>query len=336
MKKLSIIIPVYNTELFLSKCINSLLNQNIPFSDYEIIIVNDGSTDNSLLIAETFRKKHSVIRLFSQENIGVGAARNFGIREAIGKYLLFVDSDDYIQPDCLGSLIKYMELNSLDLLRFNYCTVNENGQTIQKTKNSTFSIIYNNYVVNGETFLTDYLGWACYAWSFLYRTSFLKRNDLFFNPSIYFEDVEWLVRVLKLVNRVLSIDRKIYVYLHRPGSITQSIQIDKKNKVISDKLFIIESLKQLSETSPNKKVSLWCNGMISLTIMGILAYVENELPERKIEIVNILNDKKFLPLKSYRFTFKQKRDLTIINFSPLLYCILKRKSLTYNHNQISH
>lgn len=325
MKKLSIIVPFYNVEKYLGKCVNSLLSQDISINEYEIILVNDGSTDGSLEIADSFAKRNGNVKLFSQKNIGVGSARNKGIESADGKYLMFVDSDDYIQPNCLGSLIECMEINLLDLLRFNYCAVNENMQIIQKTKNSTFSIVYNNNVVNGETFLTDYLGWACYAWSFLYNTSFIKENELYFNPTIFFEDVDWLVKVLTLANRVLSIDKEIYVYLQRQGSITQSIQTEKKNKVISDKLFIIENLKHLSETTQNKKVSLWCNGMISLTFMGILAYVENELPERKKEITDLLHEKKFLPLKYYRFTLKQKRDLTIINLSPCLYCYLKRK-----------
>jgi glycosyltransferase involved in cell wall biosynthesis len=301
------------------------LVQNIPYTDYEIIIVNDGSTDRSLLIAKKLKKQHSIIKLFSQENIGVGAARNVGIKESIGKYLLFVDADDYIQPNCLEQLINCMEFNSLDLLRFNYYAVNENGIIIQKTRNSTFSIVYNKNVVSGETFLTDFLGWACYSWSFLYNSSFLKRNDLYFNPTIYFEDVDWLVRILQLANRVLSIDIQVYVYLKRLGSITQSVQTEKKNKVLSDKLIIVENLKLLSKTTQNKKVSNWCHGMISLTFMGILTYVENKLPERKNEIASLMYKKRYLPLKSYRFTFKQKRDLAIINLSPFLYCFLKRK-----------
>lgn len=325
MKILSIIVPFYNVEKYLGTCLNSLLNQDITINDYEIVLINDGSTDRSLEIADSFVKRYENVQLFSQENIGVGSARNKGIKSARGKYLMFVDADDYVQTGCIGSLIECMESNSLDLLRFNYYAINGNGQIIGKTKNSTYSIAYNKDVVNGETFLTDYLGWACYAWSFLYNTSFISKNDLYFNPSIFFEDVDWLVKVLTLANRVLSIDKEIYVYLQRQGSITQSIQTEKKNKVISDKLFIIENLKHLSETTQNKKVSLWCNGMISLTFMGILAYVENELPERKKEITDLLHEKKFLPLKYYRFTLKQKRDLTIINLSPCLYCYLKRK-----------
>jgi glycosyltransferase involved in cell wall biosynthesis len=254
-KILSIIVPIYNVEKYLTKCLNSLLNQDISPNEYEIILINDGSTDGSLKIAHSFAEKYQNFHLITQDNLGLGAARNEGIKNANGKYLLFVDSDDSIQSRCLTKLIECMELYSLDLLRFNYCAVNENEQIIRKTKNSTFSIEFNNEVVNGETFLAQYLGWACYAWSFLYNASFLKKNKLFFNPTIYFEDVDWLVKVLRLANHVLSIDTQIYMYLQRPGSITQSIQIGEKNKVISDKLFIIENLKQLSNSTCNKKVS---------------------------------------------------------------------------------
>jgi len=325
MKRLSLIVPVFNVEKYLGKCLDSLLNQDIPYDEYEIIIINDGSTDGSLKIAQKYENKYPNIRLISQENKGLGAARNSGIKVAEGKCLFFVDSDDYIHPNSLGTLLTRFENEKLDALRFNYEAINESGEIIQKKKSELYNVFYSEQVVDGETFLSEHLGWACYVWVFLFDASFIKKYQFLFDENIYFEDVEWLVRVLMAAKRVQSIDKLVYFYLQRSGSITQSNQIEKKNKIISDKLYIIDKLKLLSQNTKNRNVSLWCEGMISLTFMGILAFVENNLSERKKEIIQKLNTKKFKPLKKYRFTLKQKRDLYLIKINPLLYCFLKSK-----------
>lgn len=325
MKRLSIIVPLFNVELYLPKCIDSLLYQDIPADDYEIIIINDGSADKSFEIAESYAKSYQNIWLFSQEKTGVGAARNTGIIKSTGKYLFFVDGDDYIQPNCLGKILDCADANDLDLLRFNYEAANDKDEILPKRRNSTKSIVFSEQVVDGNTFLSLHLGWACYAWSFLFNTSLIKNNDLFFIPTIYFEDVEWLVRVLTIAKRVRSINYQVYMYLRRSGSITQSLHSQKKNKVVTDKLYVIQKLKQFSKTSNNKNVSSWCEGMISIVFMGILAYVENDLPERKKEVISVLHDQEYLPLRPYRFTMKQNRDLLIINVSPRLYCFLKKR-----------
>jgi len=325
MKKLSIIVPVYNVAKYLGKCLDSLLVQDIPPNQYEIIIVNDGSTDGSLFVAESYVNQYPNIKLISQENRGLGAARNSGLKEAKGKCVFFVDSDDYVLTYSLSELLNCFESNKLDALRFNYIAVNEGGECVVKKKNATHNIVFSDKVVDGQTFLSEYLGWACYVWVFLFDAKFLKENNFLFDENIYFEDVEWLVRVMMAAKRVQSVDKQVYFYLQRNGSITQSVQLEKKNKTISDKLYIVGMLKSLASTTKNRKVVLWCEGMISLTFMGILFFVENELPERKKEIIELLNIKRFLPLKSFHFTLKQNRDLFIINLSPKLYCYLRRK-----------
>lgn len=324
MKKLSIIIPLFNAESFISSCLNSIINQKISNHEFEVIIVNDGSTDNSLAIADQYKTVNSNIELFSIEKNGVGAARNLGIKRAVGKYLLFIDADDYVFPNSFKDILEIIETQDLDVLRFNYENLTEEGKVLPKKKNSTKSVIFSNNIVDGNTFLSEYLGWACYAWSFLFKASFIKENNLYFNPSIYFEDIEWLITVLSKAKKVRSIDKPVYAYVQHKGSITQSIQLIKKNKVLTDKLYIIQILKQHAQITNNTRVRKWCEGMISLTFMGVLAYVENELPNRKNEIIKVIYSKKYLPLKSYQFTIKQFRDILIINISPRLYCYMKR------------
>lgn len=114
--KLSIIIPVYNSEKFLTKCLESVCNQDLPYSEYEIIIINDGSSDGSAKIIEDFQGKYSNVIGIKQENKGVSAARNAGLALAKGDYVTFVDSDDFIKPHSLRNIINYIEKHQLDVL----------------------------------------------------------------------------------------------------------------------------------------------------------------------------------------------------------------------------
>ncbi len=116
--KLSIIIPVYNVENFLPICLESLLSQDIEISDHEILIINDGSKDNSLSVANAYSDKHKHIKVYTKENNGVGSARNKGIEIAKGKFIYFIDPDDYLISNTLNELVDSIELNNLDILTF--------------------------------------------------------------------------------------------------------------------------------------------------------------------------------------------------------------------------
>ena len=118
--QLSIIVPVYNVADYLAKCLDSLLAQDLPQNEYEIIVVNDGSTDNSGEIAQQYADKYANITLINQGNQGLSGARNTGIKCAKGDYIQFVDSDDYLEENVLGGLLKQVEKDNLDVLRFKY------------------------------------------------------------------------------------------------------------------------------------------------------------------------------------------------------------------------
>lgn len=322
--KLSIIVPVYNVENYLARCLDSLLMQDIPQSEYEIIVVNDGSTDKSLAIAEEYRLKHASICLISQKNSGLGAARNTGIKASKGQYMMFVDSDDYLEPDSLKDLLTKFETEKLDALRFNYENKDENYNIIPKKHNALFNVFYDEKIVSGEEFISDYLGWACYVWVFIFRSDLIKRNELYFNEKIYFEDVEWLFRVLLKFTAVSSYDKHIYNYLQRQGSITQSTDKSKQNKLIDDKLFIVQFLLAQKHPQKNSKLNKWIDGMVSLTFMGIIAMVYRLLPGRKTDVMNFIKQHRLKPFKAYHFTVKQLRDLTLMNISTSLYGWLRK------------
>ncbi len=325
MKLLSIIVPVYNVEKYLSKCLDSLLAQDIPVSDYEIIIVNDGSTDGSLVIAESYCQTNSNIRVISQSNKGLGGARNTGIRSSEGKYLFFVDSDDTIQKNTLKPLLECMESKKPEVLRFNHEAVDEDGKIIPKTKNATKNTVFSEKIVDGETFLSEYLGWACYVWAFMFDASFIKSNALFFEENLYIEDVEWIIRLMPKVKRVCSLNLLVYYYLQRIGSITQSVQTEKRNKLLHDGLFVLSKLNLLSKETQNRKTKLWAEGMISISLMWILDFLSNETSAKRKTVINGFKNDGILPLTAYHFTNKQLLNVLLINLSPDLYCYLRKK-----------
>ena len=132
MKTLSVIIPLYNSAKWLEKCLYSVLAQDIPESEMEVICVNDDSPDNSADLAREIGRKHPSIIVIDQPNQGPSGARNTGMKAATGKYLCFVDPDDYVEPNVYGKLVQQMEEEQLDMLRFNYQIVDENYQHVEK------------------------------------------------------------------------------------------------------------------------------------------------------------------------------------------------------------
>lgn len=123
--KLSLVIPMYNVELYIERCLNSCINQNLSPNEYEIIVINDGSKDNSLSIVEKIVQKYTNIHVISQINGGLSSARNTGLKNARGKYIWFIDSDDWIEPNVLKTLYDAASQNDVDILRFAWNVVDE-------------------------------------------------------------------------------------------------------------------------------------------------------------------------------------------------------------------
>lgn len=184
--KLSIIVPIYNVEPYLRKCVESLLTQDLDPAEYEIILVDDGSPDGCSAICDEYAqtlhpsggsRKGANIKVIHQPNAGLSAARNTGIMAAKGKYVQFVDSDDYLQPNVLRELVEQMERENLDVLRFDYQNVRINQvgdyEVFQPYKHP-HQVDMRTDVVDGETYLNERMGYACYAVQFIIRRSLLS------------------------------------------------------------------------------------------------------------------------------------------------------------------
>jgi glycosyltransferase involved in cell wall biosynthesis len=308
---------------YLKKCVDSLLQQDI--SDYEIILVDDGSTDDSGAIADelvhAFRlsplASRLQLRVIHQSNAGLSAARNAGIAIAQGDYIMFVDSDDYLQPNVLGALMEQVERNNLDVLRFNYQNVNEQYEVFLPFKDAKRDVDDSEDVVDGETFLNKRLGPACYAVMFVVRRELL--DTCLFTPNIYFEDTDWTPRMLISAQRVASTPMVVYNYLWRQGSITLPIEPQKREKVLRDKMSLLYGFKEQMQLVHDPIWFVWMTSFNTMTILDQLAALPKSKRKPYLQELKSLG---VFPLYTQKEKGLKRLKIQIANLSPALYCTL--------------
>ena len=188
MKQLSIIVPIYNTEKYLRKCVDSLLEQDLD--DYEILLINDSSPDSSIDIMKEYEEKFpNIIRIFSKENGGLGDTRNFGIPYAKGKYVTFVDSDDYIKENSLNRLCTKMDNEDLDILVYDFVKEYDNVDFIHE---QAMEIIDDkHYVLSTPN--------ACNK---MFKTSIFQENGVRFPTKIWYEDLAVIPGLVKYTKKI--------------------------------------------------------------------------------------------------------------------------------------
>lgn len=321
MKKLSIIVPLYNSERFLPKCLESLLEQDISKEEYEIILVDDGSPDDSRNIAGEYASRYSNIIVLSQPNKGTSGARNTGLRRATGKYVYFVDPDDYVLKNSIACLLQKMEEEELDVLRFGYTEVDEQYQPTKSCKNPE-SPDYSSQVMDGCAFMAERLGVACYVWTFLFRRSLLTDNEIFFYEGDYFDDTPWLPRVLSAAPRVDSIDVKRHFYLIRKDSLVQSRSEKSVSKKINGLLFLVKELLRQDKALDNESASKWYHMMISHCALTLLTLVGGSDFEKRKEYIDELKRCEVFPLSTIKSTVTNRLKISLVNSMPELYCRL--------------
>ena len=235
---ISIIIPMYNVAQYISKCIESVYSQNMVISDFEVILIDDESPDDSLVIAKKLTSDKENVTIISQKNKGLGGARNTGIEAAKGEYIVFLDSDDLFLPDGITKILALAQEKKLDVLEFGAQGVNENGEIIY-----TISKTSNNLVYSGVEYYNKirYMDSACNK---LYRRNFLNTHNLRFIEKIYIEDYEFNTRVFNLAQRVMATSILVSSFLQTPNSITRNSSPEKKEKMKQD---IIQVIKIINE-----------------------------------------------------------------------------------------
>ena len=287
MPKVSVIVPIYNVEKYLEKCIKSLVNQTLE--DIQIILVNDGSTDNSGNIAKEYAQKYSnKILYLEKENGGLSDARNYGLKHATGEYISFVDSDDYINENLYSNLIEYMN-NNYDMIKIKIIKVYNQGNKIsenyspefkEKTGEEAFNTLYKTDVMTEV------------AWGYVYKTSFWKENNFEFTKNMYHEDFGLIPLVLLKANKVASTNIEGYYYVQSEQSITRNSDDEKKKKMSMDLITYYDNMiKQIQDYNIGKQtkenIKIYYTNCILLELNNISnkevrqAYIK-EIKKRKM------------------------------------------------------
>ena len=235
MCKVSVLIPVYNTEKYLKKCLDSVINQTLK--DIEIIIVNDGSKDNSQAIIEEYACKDERIKYFDQENKGLGATRNKGLEMAKGQYIVFLDSDDWVELDCYEEMYNNAIEKNSDLVIVDYYIDNEEKSFIYKNKYQTNQ---------KKEYLKDVLlrNVPGFSWNKLYKKEIIDKNKMKFPIRGELENIEdqyFTTRFVYLSNNISFVNKPLIHYIIRNSSIVNTYQ----NGLLEDGLALYNANKDL-------------------------------------------------------------------------------------------
>lgn len=292
MPKISIILPCYNVENYLIKSIQSVLDQT--YTDFELLIVIDGSPDNSKAIAETFIDKR--ITIYEKPNGGLSDARNFGLERAEGEFVYFMDSDDWIEPDLLADNIALIEEKDLDIVVFGYIQDDENleGEVTKSKLMAPPKICLNK---GKDSLPTDshIIGILGYAWNKIYRRSLLEKNNLRFEKGTsLIEDILFNSKVYQNVNTICFNDRCYYHYLNREIQTLMKQFHVNSFELSKRKIFAVdEFLKdwKVEEAIREQRKATGIVGGIRYGIHNLYAF-KNQLSEKeaKIYVKNMVND----------------------------------------------
>lgn len=221
MMDLSIIIPVCNVEQYIGSCLESIYRQGLKDENFEVIVVNDGSTDNSIKVVEDIQNRHHNILIIHQENAGPSVSRNAGMEKAIGKYVLFVDSDDLLMDKGLSILLQKALDTSADMVVADFMRLKDDEITSVYDSRLTDSRVVDKTGL--DYYVEDYdPGIGSFIWRILYKRAFLNENHIRLVPGVYYEDIPFLQECYLKARRVIGVHLLYYIYRIRQRSCTYS------------------------------------------------------------------------------------------------------------------
>ncbi len=322
--RLSIIIPAYNAGKYLERCVGSCEEQNVPQDEFEIIVVNDGSKDNTLEVAESLADKYTNVRLFSKENGGSSSARNMGLDHAKGDYIIFVDSDDYLLPDKLAAVLSVAENNKLDLCIFNFKVMSHDGSSVNTDNPLKKGKIYNCE----EASIQGYqVGSACGK---LYLRKMLESNNIRFRTDIIFgEDSYFSFQVLMKCGRIMNAGVCGYVYTANPLSVTKDTH-RLKEKEIRRREDSLQLIKLVSDQSENTKISSrfrkYLKTYATSLRLGFLISLISSKHLRRSDANDLIWKAKSMQLYPYEVTsnsFTKALIMHVLNVENILHLVLR-------------
>lgn len=310
---LSIIVPVYNVRDYLKECLESVIS--LEGFAYEIIIVNDGSTDGSEEVVLLY-EKYPFVHVIHQENSGLSSARNAGLRKAKGKYVYFLDSDDYVDSRSFEKLfLQGMREDGVEVITgnyFEYWDANQIEEDVHRIE------VQKKLVAAGSVFLKKYYlhKISSVVWRSIYAREFLFSGSFFFKEGIYFEDVDWTIGVYTKAKKVCYVPINFYYYRKRDGSIMKSNFSKKK---LEDSIYVCKDLIQESKRISDRKIrDIYNMAGLHCLFLGLALYegeFTNELKEKISAVLRMSSVRKC----NYRMM------LCIYFFLPPLFHVLLRK-----------
>ncbi len=306
---ISIIVPIYNVEKYLSKCIESLLNQT--YTNIEILLVNDGSTDNSKKICEQFKGKDSRIKLINKENGGLSDARNKGLQKSIGKYITFVDSDDYVEKNYIETLYSLITKFNSEIAIADFRVIKGDKQKIKEKD-------IKEYCITSEKAIDEMLYSDFY---YISACSKLYKKELFENVEFpkgkMFEDVGTTYKLIIKANKIACTNKKIYNYVIRNNSITTS-------KFKSEHYDLIELTKIMCEDILKKYPNME-KGVLRRKIYASISTLNRMLLSKKtkvdLDLVNYIKKNGKTILKDNKVPKRDKIAIILINLNLDIYKI---------------
>lgn len=321
MIKLSFIIPIYNVEGYLERCIQTLYMQGIPEEDFEIIMVNDGSTDNSFAIAQKIANEHKNIKLFTQENQGSSVARNIALDNAKGKFISFIDSDDFLIPYTLKQVLEIAEENLAEICSFKLIAQNPLGDRVGSEQN-----LPKMSLISGEEAIVKGVNFWSVCTS-IFSLDFLNQHNIRFANGIISQDSEFNMKTYPFAERVIFTDIISYYYFDNTTSATKSKDPKKVLKKIKSMIFIANSTKKVATMlrSPilrNNYIHR-SNSIIFGLIMILIRNPYSLSVDKKRELFETLKDNKLFPIKGGTLSWKLSPLLPILNKEIIIRKMMK-------------
>lgn len=248
---LSVIVPVYNAKEFLPRCLDSLLNQGVE--DYEVICVNDGSTDGSLEILNGYAERYaSIIRVINQTNGGVSKARNTGLDAALGDVIAFCDADDYLVPNAYLFLLNNYWHDGVDVLKFNSVTLDDHmSKKWQEPEALSKVVVFEGC---GQDFYRKYH--PCFVWCYLYRKSFLDQYDLRFGQQGYAEDLSFCLDLFMHNPHCVVVNANVYRYTISEQQLTRIRDKASMHQMVDDLLTLFHKMNDYAKMYQKLAASL--------------------------------------------------------------------------------
>lgn len=326
MLKLSLIIPVYNVELYLRKCLDSVLNQGLNEEEYEVILVNDGSKDGSLSICNEYAEKHPNFKIISQENSGVSAARNNGIDHAVGEFVGFIDSDDYFLDNGLYlATCQFNNRKDIDIIHYyssyDFWEVKPIDNSID-FDSTTFENIKKG-------------GLPSFCWLYLYRREFLNKYHLRFKKYVVGEDVLFTSSVFLKNARMVSTKANIYRYVIRDNSASTKRSKEFSRKCVDDyinALYDLQTIIKEDNVERDPEVYNVCINTVNYKKMfGFSRILSSDFSWNEFKhIKQQCKEKAFYPVVPYTSGWKNRMQCKIMNLALKNTFVYKTGAFLFN------